>query len=274
MTDEFVDESLPEYEYQGEVPKSAHLEPVPVVIHGTKTENVAPDFGSCMTWNVPQFGVGLPIQILPRRLRRAQAKISVVSFNAQALTTVQSVANPAAGAQAVYTVPAGTGPVTLEAVTYTLTTDAVVANRQGRVQILDSAGNVVATFQSTGNVAASSTVTVYLSEGNSQTANATSGSSFGSLAPITLYPGWKVQTVTAAMDPGDTITGFAVTLLGTTGGASSVVFNSRLDALTIPQGLTYSAVGNLPDWESQQPLYAIAVGGSVTIAVLDESYAE
>jgi len=61
------------------------------------------------------------------------------------------------------------------------------------------------------------------------------------------------------------------------GGATSVVLNSKLDPLqgASPQGMAFSAVGRLPDWENQQPLYAIAVGGGpVTIAVLDESYAE
>jgi hypothetical protein len=61
------------------------------------------------------------------------------------------------------------------------------------------------------------------------------------------------------------------------GGATSVVFNSVIDRLqgATPQGYTISVVGVLPDWESQQPLYAIAVGGGpASISVIDESYAE
>jgi len=61
------------------------------------------------------------------------------------------------------------------------------------------------------------------------------------------------------------------------GGATSVVFNSVIDRLqgATPQGFTAIVVGNLPDWESQQPLYAIAIGGGpASISVLDETYAE
>lgn len=61
------------------------------------------------------------------------------------------------------------------------------------------------------------------------------------------------------------------------GGATSVVFNSVIDRLqgATPQGFTVSVVGFLPDWESQQPLYAIAIGGGpASISVLDETYAE
>jgi hypothetical protein len=59
-------------------------------------------------------------------------------------------------------------------------------------------------------------------------------------------------------------------------GATSVVFNSNYDALTlaVPQGFTSLAAGALPDWEGQQPLYAIAVGGTATVSIFDESYGE
>jgi hypothetical protein len=58
-------------------------------------------------------------------------------------------------------------------------------------------------------------------------------------------------------------------------GATSVVINSKLDPVqgATPQGVTLLAAGPLPDWESQQPLYAIAVGGTATISVWDETYA-
>jgi hypothetical protein len=62
----------------------------------------------------------------------------------------------------------------------------------------------------------------------------------------------------------------------TLSGATSVVFNSVIDRVqgAAPQGFTVTAVGFLPDWESQQPLYAIAIGGTATISILDESYAD
>jgi hypothetical protein len=62
-------------------------------------------------------------------------------------------------------------------------------------------------------------------------------------------------------------------------GASSVLFSNTITTLqgtiaSIPAGVaTYQAVGNLPDWESQQPLYAIAIGGAgAIVSVIDERY--
>jgi hypothetical protein len=57
-------------------------------------------------------------------------------------------------------------------------------------------------------------------------------------------------------------------------GATSVIFNSNQDHLSIPQGYTLIAASFMPDWESQQPLYAIAIGGTANISVWDFSYAE
>jgi hypothetical protein len=110
---------------------------IPVTI---ETDNAAPEYGGCLTWVVPQAGVGTPIPIFNRRLRRFKGKLSVVAL----------------------------------------------------------------------------------------------------------------------------------------GGATSVVFNSVIDRLqgATPQGYTVLAVGALPDWESQQPLYAIGVGGTPTVSCIDESYAD
>lgn len=65
-------------------------------------------------------------------------------------------------------------------------------------------------------------------------------------------------------------------LVTTLTGATSVVFNAVIDRVqgATPQGFTITAVGFLPDWESQQPLYAIAIGGTASISILDESYAD
>lgn len=59
-------------------------------------------------------------------------------------------------------------------------------------------------------------------------------------------------------------------------GATAVVVNAVIDRVqgTSPQGFTIMAVGPFPDWESQQPLYAIAIGGTALISLWDESYSE
>jgi hypothetical protein len=121
-------------EYDGE---SYLGEPIPVV---SLDEQAAPEYSGCMTWTVPQAGIGTPVQILQRRIRRYEAKL----------------------------------------------------------------------------------------------------------------------------------------ILTTLTGATGVVLNSKLDPLqgASPQGATLVATGNLPGWESQQPLYAIAIGGTAVIACWDEAYAE
>jgi hypothetical protein len=62
------------------------------------------------------------------------------------------------------------------------------------------------------------------------------------------------------------------------GGATAVLMNAKEDALTgAGQGLSWSVAAlpyQIPDWESQQPLYAFGVGGQPTINVIDETYAE
>lgn len=55
---------------------------IPVYIDPSfkSVEEVAPDYGSTMTYAIPQFGVGTPLQVLTRRLRRHKAYVEV-NFN-------------------------------------------------------------------------------------------------------------------------------------------------------------------------------------------------
>lgn len=60
-------------------------------------------------------------------------------------------------------------------------------------------------------------------------------------------------------------------------GSGSIVINSKLDPLqgASPQGATYSVLNTqFLEWDSQQPIYAIAIGGIATISVVDEAYAD
>jgi hypothetical protein len=41
------------------------------------TQETAPEFGSCLTWAIPMFGVNQPIQVLPRRIRRHKSYVEV-----------------------------------------------------------------------------------------------------------------------------------------------------------------------------------------------------
>jgi len=58
-------------EYEG----GTHLEqPVRVV---SVTENYAPEYASCMTWPIPVQGIGQPLLIAPRRIRRSECKVQL-----------------------------------------------------------------------------------------------------------------------------------------------------------------------------------------------------
>src|SRR5215472_3326138 len=72
-----------------------------------------------------------------------------------------------------------------------------------------------------------------------------------------------------------------LTITSTTGGATvQVVFSNILDRVqgASPQGAAYTPAAvnaqdfSLPDWESQQPCYAICIGGTATVAVQDERF--
>jgi hypothetical protein len=67
---------------------------------------------------------------------------------------------------------------------------------------------------------------------------------------------------------------FSPVVFGT--GTTAVVFNNRPDPLTNPtnpQGWIMVASGQtLPDYDAEQPLYAIAIGGVATVSYFDESY--
>lgn len=56
---------------------AAETDPIPV---REVSEKLTPEMVSCMTWQVPQQGVGQPVQILQRRIRRSKAKISVTAW--------------------------------------------------------------------------------------------------------------------------------------------------------------------------------------------------
>lgn len=49
-------------------------QPLPIV---NATEETAPEFGSCMTWQIPLQGTQLSIPILQRRVRRHKAYVEV-----------------------------------------------------------------------------------------------------------------------------------------------------------------------------------------------------
>ncbi len=67
--------------------------------------------------------------------------------------------------------------------------------------------------------------------------------------------------------------------LGTATGVALATSSEKLTGTSAPQSnqavFLATASGNLPDWESERPLYAVAIGGAnATIAIIDESYGQ
>jgi hypothetical protein len=189
-------------------------EPIPVY---DLSETAAPEYGACMTWNVPQAGVGQPVQLLQRRIRRHKAKFMVVSIP----TSVPIITQPAVPASTV--AQQNTNQFPVQVVLSGFTATAVFVN-----------GIQVGTGNGTYTVPANGSISVTYSVAGT----------------------------------------WAWTALTTTTG--TIMLNSKLDPLqgASPQGFTVAVTGSLPDWETQQPLYAIGIGGTGAISVWDEAYAE
>lgn len=165
-------------------------------------------------------------------------------------STDNVISNPAAGAQFTYTVPAGPA-VTLQGVSATLVTSAVVANRKALFQVLDASAHLADEFQGTGLVPASTTISVLLTTGSPQSANGTSGTSFGACPATVLQPGWQLVSVVNSMDAGDQWSAISVSTTGppalsnppqTTWLPGQVIYADSSAGNTGPQ-LLYQAIG-------------------------------
>lgn len=118
--------------------------------------------------------------------------------------------NPAAGAQWTRKTD-GRYFERLIAVTFTLTADAVVANRVPSLVLADSNGKVITTVPAGGTVVASTVLTTFLSRNAPAFAAAAVGNAYGYLPDLMTPPDWSWSSVVAGMDAADQISG--VTLL-------------------------------------------------------------
>lgn len=112
--------------------------------------------------------------------------------------------NPAAGASWAHTVDGRYFERAL-AITFTLVTSAVVANRFAQLYVLDTNGNIVTSVPAAGVIPASTTVNVFLSLGNPTLSNSTSGGAFGFIPDLLLPPGWQWKLNIFNEDAGDQV---------------------------------------------------------------------
>lgn len=115
-----------------------------------------------------------------------------------------NAADPAAGAEVTYTVPAGSG-LLLKAVRVRLVTSAVVANRVPILTIADDNANTVMEFPASAAQAASLTVDYsFVADLGYAMAAAVANKLAVGIAPFLYLPdGWTIKTVTSAIDVGD-----------------------------------------------------------------------
>lgn len=226
----------------------------------TRTERVAPDFGSSGTFTLQLPGAAQPVQVLQRRIKRNKARILVTSFGGTSTASSVSIAN--------------TGTATNPGANTVLTS--VVVPQAG---IYTANWNVILA----GTLGATDRNNVVLQVNGVTVATANSGINTGTLYSqlpdqISVPAGATVQLLIPVANAAAVYAG-SLSLLpaGSVGAATSAVFHNRPDPLTnpnLPSGVGIQVL-TTPfnfDWESQQPLYGVGVGGLVTVSVIDETY--
>lgn len=113
-----------------------------------------------------------------------------------------TVANPAAGADWVWTVPSSTA-WQIQSIRAQLVTSAAVANRTPVLRVTDTAGNIVLDAPATAAQAASATVVYEWVAGVPDQALTGGDLQLELPTGLTLEANWTVQTVTAGIQAGD-----------------------------------------------------------------------
>jgi hypothetical protein len=259
-------------EYVEDAPQVYDGPPIPVHItsgsHTDYTERLAPDFGSAGTFQLQPAGSAQPVQVLQRRYRRNKARVLVMSLNGSTSVSTPSLSQTAVGAttaptagQGIATIASANLPAGTYEVSGSVYLDGTVTPADGdnfklninSTHLLAPATSVVATpfgpFFMTLNGAQALVVQ----------ANAAGSAAAVYHASITAIP----QTLNQ----------------GVNNQSSAAVFHNRPDVLSLPNvppntGIIVVTAPYSFDWESQQPLYGVGIGGLVTVSVIDETYAD
>lgn len=140
--------------------------------------------------------------------------------------TTKTQANPGAGAEAVVTVPAGKWWV-VRSVHLKLVTAVAVANRLARLTV-DDGTNIIFTVPNDVSHAASQT-TEY-SFGQAATSEAAPGATVGAriyaIPPLVLGPGYRIRTITAAIQAADQFSEITA-LVEETGSDPTLIFRAN-----------------------------------------------
>jgi hypothetical protein len=171
-------------------------------------------------------GGTVPTALLEESSRRKRAFVRIIPLvpAAASSTVEQTPANPAAGAGAIVTVPAGQS-WTLQSIAFTLTCSAAVANRNVQVTILDAGGRTLYTFFDPTALTASQVATVNLAPGNPTAHNVTTGSNVaitGNLPPgLVLAAGSVISINAQGLQAADQFSAIAIQTLVSSAVAAS-----------------------------------------------------
>lgn len=262
-------------EYIEDEPQTYSGPAIPVYIDPkfNDVEKISPDYGSTGTFVLQLAGQAQPVQVLQRRERRNKARVLVMSLGNMTAQELL-IANPAAGSGWTYTNTSGL-PQTLQSVQSFFTADATVANRFVSITAHDANNNVLWVVINGTAVVASSTLRINAFVGATQL-NSASGTWTAPVPQVPIPPGGNIIVSSGTLGPGDTFTQNNITFI-----QSGVVamFHNRPDILSLPTpppntGVQITTAPFAFDWESQQPLYGVGIGGTVQVSVIDESYAD
>ena len=118
-------------------------------------------------------------------------------------------ADPAAGATYTRAVPGQTWERYV-AVSFTLTTSAVVANRQAQLRLLDEDDAIIASISASGTVVAGSTLRARCAVGLGYADNNASGHTDQGMWDVLAPSGWKLNINVTGMDVGDQLSSIVI----------------------------------------------------------------
>ncbi|MHB1433999.1 MAG: hypothetical protein ACYCVZ_18030, partial [Streptosporangiaceae bacterium] len=167
----------------------------------------------------------------------------------------EAAASPAAGANYTYTMPVAGK---LQAITWTFTTDAVVATRYQDLVIADSGGNTLWQQSASGSIAASQVSYVALGAGFGTLKQQGAGLSQTGLPDLDLAEGDTITISVQNIDAGDQIS--AIVLL---------VIPAAPQAAALIPGAGYLPAGVPYPWQTGDQLYAAYLAAPTRITVQD-----
>lgn len=243
-------------------PDQFNVEPVDVRIieDTTSVERVAPDFGSSGTFTLGLAGLVQPVPLLQRRIKRSKARIIVMSMGG--------------------TTPAGSASINAFGNQTNPGVNTVLATA-----VVPNAGTYLVNWSEilAGTLSNTDRSNVALQVNGVTVATSVNGLNVGTIYPqtpvqITVPAGATVQMLILAANAAAVYTGqFSLDALTSLGAASAAVFHNRAEPLQNPNppagvGVQVAIAPFEFDWESQQPLWGVGIGGNPVVAVIDETY--